>query len=198
MRVPSSGHVGPGYPEVMTFRASDVAAALRERMPQLPQKKLHKLLYYCQGHHLAALGTPLYVESISAWDMGPVVGALWKAEREHEDAPEPAELDEAALNTVGYVLSRYGKLTGRDLELLSHAEEPWQRANAIRPSKGSVRIEQAWLVDYFAAETDDEDEPVPDGSTVSQWLDGAAERRRDDLHEDSSSTVLARRRAYAS
>jgi uncharacterized phage-associated protein len=39
-------------------------------------KKLHKLLYYCQGHHLATFGLPLFDESISAWDMGPVVGTL--------------------------------------------------------------------------------------------------------------------------
>jgi hypothetical protein len=37
----------------MVVSAHDVAAALRARLPDLPTKKLHKLLYYCQGHHLA-------------------------------------------------------------------------------------------------------------------------------------------------
>jgi uncharacterized phage-associated protein len=183
----------------MTFHAADVAAALRDRLPQVPQKKLHKLLYYCQGHHLAAFGTPLFAESISAWDMGPVVGSLWKTEHENGPAGERAELDEAALNTVGYVLSRYGKLTGRDLELLTHAEDPWNRADATRAPKGSVRIEREWLVQYFGAENvDDEDELVLDPGTVSRWLGGATKRRRDQLDEDSYAAVSARLRADAS
>lgn len=62
--------------------AHDVAIELRRRLPGLGVKKLHKLLYYCQGHHLATFGRPLFNETISAWDMGPVVGALWFAEKE--------------------------------------------------------------------------------------------------------------------
>jgi uncharacterized phage-associated protein len=181
----------------MTFRAADVAAVLRGRVPQLPRKKLHKLLYYSQGHHLAAFGRPLFAESISAWDMGPVVGSLWKAEQASEPSGVAVELDEAALNTVGYVLSRYGRLTGRDLELLSHAEDPWKRADAMRPTKGSVRIEQAWLTEYFAADAD-EDDPFPDSGAVAGWLSGAPERAQDDLRADSPEAILARRRAYAS
>ena len=60
----------------MPVSAHDVAAILRARQPEMPVKKLHKLLYYCQGHHLAAVDEPLFSESIAAWDMGPVVGSL--------------------------------------------------------------------------------------------------------------------------
>ncbi|MGQ0776145.1 MAG: hypothetical protein ACT4NY_17255 [Pseudonocardiales bacterium] len=42
----------------MTLSAHDVAAVLRDRLPGLGAKKLHKLLYYCQGHHLATFGEP--------------------------------------------------------------------------------------------------------------------------------------------
>ena len=59
-----------------------VAAELRTRMPGIGVKKLHKLLYYCQGHHLGTFGRPLFPESISAWDMGPMAGTLWHAEKE--------------------------------------------------------------------------------------------------------------------
>jgi uncharacterized phage-associated protein len=51
----------------MTVSARDVAAAIRERLPRVPTKKLHKLLYYCQGHHLAHFGKPLFSDTISAW-----------------------------------------------------------------------------------------------------------------------------------
>jgi uncharacterized phage-associated protein len=96
----------------MSLSAHDVAAVLRDRLPGVPTKKLHKLLYYCQGHHLATFDKPLFSETISAWDMGPVVGTLWYAEKQGEVPRAPRQLDEAQLNTIGYVLSRYGSLTG--------------------------------------------------------------------------------------
>src|SRR5690349_6342361 len=60
------------YAEPMPMTAHAIAAALRQRQPGMGVKKLHKLLYYVQGHHLAAFGQPLFRESISAWDMGPI------------------------------------------------------------------------------------------------------------------------------
>jgi len=58
------------------YDAADVAAELRRRIPGIGAKKLHKLLYFCQGHHMADTGGPLFGGSIAAWDMGPVVGGL--------------------------------------------------------------------------------------------------------------------------
>jgi uncharacterized phage-associated protein len=109
---------------VMTVSARDVAAALRVRLPGVPTKKLHKLLYYCQGHHLAHFDRPLFAGTISAWDMGPVVGQLWKAERAGAAAEPSMDLGEAELNTIGYVVSRYGALTGLDLEHLTPRRGP--------------------------------------------------------------------------
>lgn len=169
---PTGSDRAQDYPVVMTVQALDVAAALRDRVPGLPTKKLHKLLYYCQGHHLAATGEPLFVEGIAAWDMGPVVGKLWFTEKTSE-VGEPVEIEsEAALNTIGYVVSRYGQLTGRDLELLTHAEMPWQRANEHRPAAGSSRIEREWLLDWFGSEGSDEEAEL-DSATVADWLANA-------------------------
>lgn len=109
-----------------TVTAHDVAAELRRRVRGLGVKKLHKLLYYCQGHHLAATGDTLFAETLSAWDMGPVVGRLWYEQRQGADPPALTEapLDEAGLNTVGYVVARYGGLSGSELERLTHGELP--------------------------------------------------------------------------
>jgi uncharacterized phage-associated protein len=95
--------------------AHDVAREIRQRLADVPTKKLHKLLYCCQGHHLARFGRPLFSETISAWDMGPVVGQVWQRERSGNLGPPPRDLTEAQLNTIGYVLSRYGRMTGKDL-----------------------------------------------------------------------------------
>ena len=147
---------------------------LRDRLPGVPIKKLHKLLYYCQGHHLAAFETPLFAETISAWDMGPVVGTLWKQEKEGEPAPPPIELGEAELNTIGYVVSRYGSLTGRDLENLTHSEDPWILADQNRRPGESARIELDWIKRYFqtagAPGDDGEDDVQVDTAAVRQWM----------------------------
>jgi uncharacterized phage-associated protein len=156
----------------MTVSAHDVAAVLRERLPDIKVKKLHKLLYYCQGHHLAQVDKPLFSEPISAWDMGPVVGRLWHQENEGETVPPRRELNEAELNTIGYVLSRYGALTGKDLENLTHGEAPWKLANNDREPRGSATIRLDWMKYFFQTEGapgDDDDEPL-DTADVRRWL----------------------------
>lgn len=182
------------YAVSMSASAHDVAAALRERLPGLPTKKLHKLLYYCQGHHLAATGQPLFRESIAAWDMGPVVGTLWHDERNGVERPR-TQLNESQLNTVGYVLSRYGGLTGGDLEILTHSESPWQRADEHRALGESVRIETSWIHEHFrAVAAPDEDAVQLDPAEVAAWLSEAQERQSDEVHLDSRAKIAARLR----
>ncbi len=167
----------------MSVSAHDVARELRERIPGLSVKKLHKLLYYCQGHHLATFGRPLFVETISAYDMGPVVGVLWRAEK--DGAPPPpgeARMGEAELNTIGYVASKYRRLSATELEHLTHSETPWQRANATRRPGGRVRIENEWIEEYFrtcgAAGAGEEDLAL-DSAEVAKVFAGAEQRRHE-------------------
>lgn len=182
----------------MPVSAHDVAAVLRARQPGLPVKKLHKLLYYCQGHHLAACGEPLFIESVMAWDMGPVVGSLWFSERHGESPDSIGELTEAQLNTVGYVLSRYGALTGHDLENLTHSEPPWRTADNRRPAGQSVRIEPEWMRAYFATDgAAGTDENVPlDATAVAEWLRDAESRRHEPARPDSREEILRRLAAH--
>lgn len=170
--------------------AHDIAAELRNRLPGLPVKKLHKLLYYCQGHHLATFDRPLFGERIDAWDMGPVVASLWRDENYCEPTPPARELGEAELNTIGYVISRYGKLTGTDLEHLTHGETPWQLADSNRAPKGSAAIRQEWIRDYFrtaGAPGDGEEDPVLDSEQVRLWLADALARPRPARPDDIES-----------
>jgi uncharacterized phage-associated protein len=155
----------------MTTSARNAADEIRKRIPSVGELKLHKLLYYSQGHHLAAFDVPLFGDTISAWDMGPVVGTLWYAEKNEGPQHGDETLGEAELNTIAYVVSRYGGLTGSDLIRLSHSEPPWQDANAHRPAGMSVRIEQESIRAYFAHLADeDEEEPVLDASLIKDFL----------------------------
>jgi hypothetical protein len=122
----------------------------------------------------------LFAESIAAWDMGPVVGQLWREEKTGERQRAPHQLNEAQLNTIGYVVSRYGALSGRDLENLTHSETPWQLANSARRPGDSVRIEPHWLRDCFKESSladHEDDDLVLDSNAISAWLKGASDRR---------------------
>jgi uncharacterized phage-associated protein len=162
----------------MTVSAHDVAAALRDRIPGLRGLKLHKLLYYAQAHHLAAVGEPMFGEAVAAWDMGPVVAPLWQAE--HDDAPAPPRraLASGQLNIIDYVVSRYGSLSSVDLMHLTHAEDPWRQANEGRPAGGSVRIRNEWMREYFLTEPHDEGEVWFSPEKIADLTAGASERLR--------------------
>lgn len=153
--------------------------------------KQHKLLYLCQGHHLATFGVPLFGETISAWDNGPVVGHLWFSEDRSLAPPARSQLDEAVLNTIGYVLSRYGALSGRDLINLTHSQDPWKTADADRDPGGSIRIEQEWIRDYFLLDHAD-DELVLDTVEVRSWLGDAVARRDEPGPRDDPAEIAAR------
>ena len=178
-----------------------VAREIRRRVPGVGNVKLHKLLYYAQGHHLAGTGHPLFADTISAWDMGPVVGTLWYAERNGDQPPvlEDELLGEAELNTIGYVVSRYGGLTGSDLIRLSHSERPWLDANARRPAGMSERIEQDSIRGYFAQVADEDDEAGPrlDAQLLNELLSGAEARAAEAPHVDSLGELERRRAALS-
>ena len=164
----------------MAVPARDIAAALRERLPGIGTMKLHKLLYYCQGIHLAHTGKQLFDDTICAWDMGPVVAPLWRAENAGETKPSGAELDNAELGTINYVISTYGALSGADLSKLTHQESPWIRGDEQRRERGtaSADIRVEWLAEYFtkAARETAEGEGSLDDDVIHEWLSEVAAR----------------------
>lgn len=109
-------------------------------------------------------------------------------------------MDEAGLNTLGYVVSRYSALSAHDLEHLTHSEDPWQEANARRSPGTSVKIPAESIASYFRRADADEDEhvtPLPDVDEVDAWLKGAASRRDETGITDSIAEIRARLRTSA-
>lgn len=127
--------------------------------------------------------------------MGPVVGTPWKAEKQDDTPRTHHEMNEAQLNTVGYVLSRYGALTGQDLETLTHVEEPWRLADSGRRSGESARIEPKRIKQYFRSSSNADgqgDEVLLDSASVTQWLQDAEKRREDPVRPDSPEELMTR------
>jgi uncharacterized phage-associated protein len=109
----------------MSVSAHDVAEELRRRQPELGATKLHKLLYYAQGWHLASEGEPMFEERIEARLNGPVVSSLGTDETHGRERPEPIRLSSAHLATIEYILSRYGHESESQLVRRTHQESPW-------------------------------------------------------------------------
>jgi uncharacterized phage-associated protein len=155
-------------PRSQVVSAHDVAAVLQERLPGLGATKLHKLLYYCQGWHLALNGVRLYEESVEAWEQGPVVKRLW-ADQKHDRPPPPRRaLPSDAEFVVEYVITRYGHLSGRDLSVLSHAENPWHQAWSDGNVTSEITI--ASLEEWFTSD----DEFVKRCESVEEHRSSAA------------------------
>ena len=110
----------------MPVSAHDVADALRQRLRDVGVVKLHKLLYYVQGWHIAHTGKPMFTEAIKAWANGPVIADLWADEKHGRGRPAPRQLGPSLLATIEYVVDRYGEFSGAELIRLTHAEDPWR------------------------------------------------------------------------
>lgn len=175
---------GSGRPVMMMASVADVAAEIRGRIPGVGKLKLHKLLYYCQGYHLAMQGRPLFSESISAWDMGPVVGTFWHDEEHGEKPGDAAVLSNRELNTIGYVLSQYGHMSGNQLSAMAHSEPPFQQADRHRPKRASTPMPPAGMQGYFESVLD-RDRPAVDEQELRQFLAGAVRRGEAPVRADS-------------
>jgi uncharacterized phage-associated protein len=135
----------------MVVSAHDVAREIRHRVPNAGVVVVHKLLYYCQGWHLAWTGKPLFHEAIEAWSNGPVVAEFWHDESESRPVPVPVELDDGAHSTVSWVVTRYGHLSGLELVRLTHAEDPWKNASE-KAGSGNSAMSHDGLEAFFSAD----------------------------------------------
>ena len=90
--------------------------------------KLNKLLYFAQGTYLARTGETLFDEPIEAWQMGPVVPAVYDKYKHFGKSPIPAsavsseshEFSEDATDAILDVLREFGKYTGAALVSMTH------------------------------------------------------------------------------
>jgi uncharacterized phage-associated protein len=140
-----------------TVTANSAIAAIDARRPGLKLAKKHVLLFFAQGHHMAHFGRPLFGEVIIATDRGVSVAGA-------DGAPSFQPQNEGQLNTIGYVIERYGALSPADLRTLIQASEPWQDA-----STGRI-VDLLNLRDWFRRddETDDPDDERPNRAERAQ------------------------------
>jgi uncharacterized phage-associated protein len=142
----------------------DVAAYILKQQGSMSTWKLQKLVYYSQAWHLVWDEEPLFNEPIEAWANGPVVRALYNKHRggfsvSKVQGGRVSNLTKSEKETIDAVLGGYGRLSGRQLSLLTHAEAPWRAAReGLAPTARSTRrITPEAMQEFYAAIDADED-----------------------------------------
>jgi uncharacterized phage-associated protein len=117
--------------------------------------KLQKLLYYIQGFHLAYFEQEIIEDDFQAWMHGPVSRKIYDLVKDHSilysDVKFAGEYDTKAnllkylngeqLEFIDELLIEYSKLSGTQLERLTHSESPWLEARmGLHSSEKSENI----------------------------------------------------------
>jgi uncharacterized phage-associated protein len=118
-------------------------------LEETTHKKLQKLCYYAQAWHLALLNKPLFDNSFEAWIHGPVCPELYHQYKDFgwclipKTSSVPSNIAEESIEILDAVYDAYGKLSGDDLEFLTHSEKPWIEArkglNEWEPSHNIIK-----------------------------------------------------------
>ena len=143
----------------MTYKALDIAKKLiykaQEDEPnggeRLTNLKLQKLLYYQQGFHLAAFGTPLFEENVESWMYGPVVPCVYDEYAQYGSSVLPEEdssimLKEEEEILFNEVYQAYREFSAIGLMNRTHSEQPW--IEAVPHDRGTV-ISCESMSEYF-------------------------------------------------
>jgi uncharacterized phage-associated protein len=130
----------------------------------LTQMRLHKLLYYAQGWHLATAGSPLFASHIEAWKFGPVVRSVYPAFADYGGQPIPPHeagasdenLDAQTRLFLSSIWNGYKQYSANELSRKTHSELPWRSIYNGRPGDGvcDAVIPQDLIKSHFEAEAE--------------------------------------------
>lgn len=142
----------------MAYKALDIANKLLAKAADvcggdlMSNMKLQKMLYYEQGFHLAAFGTPLFDEDIEAWMYGPVVPSVYEHFKSHGAGglePENGtviELTDDEEYMFNDVFDAYIDFSAYGLMRKTHSEFPWRKTTT---GPGNI-ISHDKMIDFFS------------------------------------------------
>lgn len=118
----------------------------RESGDSITHLKLQKLVYYAQAWSLALFNEPLFKEELQAWTHGPVAPSVYRkfSDKGFEALPAPKRcktFEGKIEGLLSEIYNIYGRLTAKDLERLTHGEDPWNIARGgLSPEAASNNI----------------------------------------------------------
>ena len=100
---------------------------------QMTNKKLQKLCYYAKAWHLALYDENIIAEPFEAWIHGPVCCQLYDKYKLYgknviTEKPKHIDASDNLMIFVQQIYDAYGHLSGDELEITTHREEPWIEA----------------------------------------------------------------------
>ena len=146
-------------PKLLSTICYFISLSEKASKKDLTNKKLQKLLYYSQAWNLVLNNKPLFKEEFQAWVHGPAIPTVYKKyknfgskiidiEISQKDCSALSASEKKLLNEIWRV---YGKYDASYLELLTHSEEPWQKArNGNMPyDASSTVISKQSMKEYY-------------------------------------------------
>lgn len=115
--------------------------------------KLQKLLYYCQGYHLALTGRPLFADVIEAWDLGPVVASVYGEYKQYSKQSIPFDtaeaniyMDASTANIIEMAWRDKSAWSATRLSQMTHDEPAWSEAYEL---ERNAPLSLSTMRDYF-------------------------------------------------
>ena len=136
----------------------------RKHGDSITNMKLQKLLYYAQAWHLAEMDSPLFEENLEAWIYGPVVMSVYREFKRFRATPIDAagikdvSCDDGLRKFLEEIMRVFGGYSSYQLELMTHAEDPWRKARGdLSPTAASRNvIAHSDMKEYYRALTAEE------------------------------------------
>ena len=140
---------------ITKINAQLLADYILQKYGPMSHLKLQKLLFYCEGYHLAYFDTNLLSEDFEAWVHGPVCRQVYNNLRDssvlytdlgfsgtyNPEAELQKILSSDQTQLLDDVLSVLSTWTGLELENSTHNELPWQEARkGFAPADKCVKI----------------------------------------------------------
>ena len=144
----------------------------------LTQLKLHKLIYYGHGWHLALRGEPLMDELVEAWRYGPVVPSIYHEFKDFGAAPISRLAtdfnpltgrwdriptidadDQATESLLDRVWTVYKGYSPGQLYRMTHAPgAPWSETRSKNPGIKNANIPNELIRHYFVEKMNGKDQ----------------------------------------
>ncbi len=130
----------------------------------LTHLKLQKLLYYVQAWHLVYFDGDLYNEEPEAWIHGPVYRSVYDKYKgigssfiisenniDIEKKLKDLNLSEKQGIYLRQVIDHYGIKSAFELEIMTHAEEPWRKARLgyDKSQSSTSKIDMNFAKNYY-------------------------------------------------
>jgi len=119
--------------------------------------KVHKLLYYAQAWAMANFNKPIFDEDMQAWTHGPVVPSVWQKYKDSGWQTIPPESpvhlgDEKLESYLEIVFERYGKYSAKELERMTHNDDPWRQTRGDLPleARCTTPIDKKLIRNFYA------------------------------------------------